>query len=96
VAFHHCLTAHLARPNESAATREVHTVIYFRDGCTRGSARSHPAVDRAGIEVGAPIASDVTPIAWPRDPGDLPEPPPPPEGVPDTLRKLGILPGDRS
>jgi ectoine hydroxylase-related dioxygenase (phytanoyl-CoA dioxygenase family) len=94
VAFHHGLTAHLARPNESDATREVHTVIYFRDGCTRGTSRPHPSVDRAGIEVGAPIASDVTPVAWPRDPGDLPVPPPPPEGVPEGLRRLGILPGD--
>jgi hypothetical protein len=46
--------------------------------------------------VGAPIASDVTPIAWPREPGDLLEPPRPPEGVPESLRRLGILPGDRS
>lgn len=94
VAFHHGLTAHLARPNQSTATREVHTVIYFRDGCTRGAEHSHPAVDRAGIEVGQPIASDVTPVAWPRVPGDLPAPPPPLEGVPDGLRRLGILPGD--
>ncbi|MGH9210710.1 MAG: phytanoyl-CoA dioxygenase family protein [Acidimicrobiales bacterium] len=93
VAFHHGLTAHLARPNESGSTREVHTMIYFRDGCTRSGSRPHPAVDRASIEVGAPIASDVTPIAWPRATGDLPTPPPPPEGVPATLRRLGILPG---
>jgi ectoine hydroxylase-related dioxygenase (phytanoyl-CoA dioxygenase family) len=96
VAFHHGLTAHLAKPNESDATREVHTVIYFRDGCTRAPSRAHPAVDRPGIAVGAPIASDVTPVAWPREPGDLPAPPPPPEGVPEHLRKLGILPGDPS
>jgi len=94
VAYHHGLTAHLARPNQSDTTREVHTVIYFRDGCTRSTARSHPAVDRAGIAVGAPIASDVTPIAWPREPGDLPAPPAPLEGLPDELRRLGILPGD--
>ena len=94
VAFHHGLTAHLAKPNDSDATREVHTVIYFRDGCTRAPSRAHPAVDRPGIAVGAPIASDVTPLAW--QPGDLPEPPPPPEGVPERLRKLGILPGDPS
>jgi ectoine hydroxylase-related dioxygenase (phytanoyl-CoA dioxygenase family) len=93
VAFHHGLTAHLARPNESDATREVHTVIYFRDGCTRSAEGSHPALDRAGIAVGAPIASDVTPLVWPREPGDLPAPPPPPEGVPAVLRRLGILPG---
>ncbi len=96
VAFHHGLTAHLARPNRSDVTREVHTVIYFRDGCTRGVARPHPAVDRAGIAVGATIASDVTPIAWPRDPDDLPVPPPPPAGVPAALRQLGILPGGPS
>jgi ectoine hydroxylase-related dioxygenase (phytanoyl-CoA dioxygenase family) len=94
VAYHHALTAHLARPNQSDTTREVHTAIYFRDGCTRSTSRSHPAVDRAGIAVGQPIASDVTPIAWPREPGDLPVPPPPPEGVPEALRQLGILPGE--
>lgn len=93
VAFHHGLTAHLARPNRSDVTREVHTVIYFRDGCTRGSDRPHPALDRAAIAVGAPIASDVTPIAWPRDAADLPVPPPPPDDVPEALRRLGILPG---
>lgn len=96
VAFHHGLTAHLARPNESDTTREVHTVIYFRDGCTRAAGHAHPAVDRAGIAVGAPIASAVTPVAWPRDAGDLPVPPPPPQGVPERLRKLGIMPGDRA
>jgi ectoine hydroxylase-related dioxygenase (phytanoyl-CoA dioxygenase family) len=93
VAYHHGLTAHLARPNESDRTREVHTVIYFRDGCTRAPDHRHPAVDRAGIAVGAPIGSDVTPVAWPRELGDLPEPPPPPDGVPSGLRRLGILPG---
>jgi hypothetical protein len=36
-----------------------------------------PVGDRAGIEAGQPIASSVTPIAWPRAAGDLPEPPPP-------------------
>ena len=37
-----------------------------------------PAVERAGIAMGAAIASDVTPVAWPRAPGDLPDPPDPP------------------
>jgi hypothetical protein len=32
-------------------------------------------VERAGIAMGAVIASDVTPLAWPRPAGDLPEPP---------------------
>ena len=31
----------------------------------------HPSVERAGIAIGAQIAGDVTPIAWPR-PGGLP------------------------
>lgn len=75
VAFHHGLTFHLAKPNRSARTRRVHTVIYFRDGCTRGSQFPHPSVDRAGIAVGQAIASDVTPIAWPREAGDLPPTP---------------------
>ena len=96
VAFHHGLTAHLARPNQTDVTREVHTVIYFRDGCTRSATHGHPSVDRAGIAVGAPIASDVTPIAWPRPAGDLPVPPPPPEGVPEAFRRLGVLPGGPS
>jgi ectoine hydroxylase-related dioxygenase (phytanoyl-CoA dioxygenase family) len=76
VAFHHGLTVHLAHPNQSARTRRVHTMIYFRDGSTRGTKAPHFAVDRPGIAVGDVIASAVTPIAWPRKPGDLPEPPP--------------------
>ena len=79
VAFHSGLTFHLARPNQTDRVRRVHTVIYFRDGCTRrGSTIPHPSVDRAGIAKGAPIVSSVTPIAWPRPAGDLPDPPPPP------------------
>lgn len=76
VAFHHGLTAHLAGANETDAVRRVHTMIFFADGCTRGGA-THPhfAVDRAGIEAGAPIRSDVTPLAWPRPEGDLPPTP---------------------
>jgi ectoine hydroxylase-related dioxygenase (phytanoyl-CoA dioxygenase family) len=72
VAFHHGLTFHLAGANHTHRTRRVHTAIYFADGSTRGSAHRHPSVDRAGIEVGGVIDSDVTPIAWPRDRGDLP------------------------
>ena len=72
VAFHHGLTVHLAKPNRSDRTRRVHTMIYFRDGTTRGTAAPHPSVDRAGIGVGEPIASDATPIAWPRPAGHVP------------------------
>jgi ectoine hydroxylase-related dioxygenase (phytanoyl-CoA dioxygenase family) len=91
VAFHHGLTAHLARPNRTGGVREVHTVIYFADGCTRGPQGQHPAVDRAGIEPGAAIRSDVTPVVWPRDPGEPVTTPPPIVGA-RTLRRLGILP----
>ena len=56
-------------------TRRVHTAIYFADGSTRGSTHRHPCVDRPGIEVGQVIDSDVTPIAWPRQRGDLPQAP---------------------
>jgi ectoine hydroxylase-related dioxygenase (phytanoyl-CoA dioxygenase family) len=92
VAFHHGLTAHLAKPNTTDRPRSVHTMIYFADGCTRGSDDPHPAVDRAGITVGAPIASDVTPIAWPRPTGDLP--PRPAAPWPEPRRRLppGLIP----
>ncbi len=75
VAFHHGLTVHLARPNTTDRPRTVHTMIYFADGCTRKGPLPHPCVDRPGIAEGAPIASDVTPIAWPRAAGSLPERP---------------------
>jgi len=75
VAFHHGLTAHLAGPNTTGAARRVHTMIFFADGCTRGAEHPHFAVDRPGIALGDPIRSDVTPVAWPRDLGDLPPAP---------------------
>jgi ectoine hydroxylase-related dioxygenase (phytanoyl-CoA dioxygenase family) len=75
VSFHHSLTVHFADANSTDRDRAVHTIIYFADGSTRGYPHPHFAVDRAGIEVGRPIVSDVTPIAWPRPPGDLPTPP---------------------
>jgi ectoine hydroxylase-related dioxygenase (phytanoyl-CoA dioxygenase family) len=77
VAFHHGLTFHVAKPNSAPTARRVHTMIYFRDGSTRGSSLPHPSVDRLGVAPGEPIASAVTPIAWPRPPGDVPPPPPP-------------------
>lgn len=77
VAFHHGLTFHVAKPNDSERTRRVHTMIFFRDGSTRGPGFPHPCVDRSGIALGEPIASPLTPIAWPRPDGDLPPPPPP-------------------
>jgi len=81
VAFHHGLTFHLARPNTTGTVRRVHTAIYFADGSTRGEGRyPHPSVERAGIALGAPIASDVTPIAWPLPAGVPPEAPARPIG----------------
>ena len=76
VAFHHGLTFHLAKSNLSPAVRRVHTAIYFAEGSTRGEGSyPHPAVERAGIALGAVIASDVTPLAWPLPDGALPDPP---------------------
>ncbi len=74
VAFHHGLTVHFASANRTDRDRAVQTMIYFPDGSTRGYAFPHFAVERSGIEVGAVIDGDVTPIAWPR-PADVPIPP---------------------
>jgi ectoine hydroxylase-related dioxygenase (phytanoyl-CoA dioxygenase family) len=79
VAYHHGLTFHLAGANRTGTVRRVHTVIYFADGSTRGRGRfPHPSVERAGIGMGEVIASDVTPLAWPRPDGE-PLPPAPAE-----------------
>jgi ectoine hydroxylase-related dioxygenase (phytanoyl-CoA dioxygenase family) len=75
IAFHHGLTIHMAMANKSNHMRRVHTMIYFRDGATRAKTYVHPSVDRPGIKVGELIDSDLTPLVWPRDPGDLPKPP---------------------
>ena len=75
VAFHHGLTVHMAKPNRSSRARRVHTMIYFRDGATRTKPYVHPSVDRPGIKLGEVIASDLTPIVWPRAAGDFPKPP---------------------
>ncbi|HVP29662.1 MAG TPA: phytanoyl-CoA dioxygenase family protein [Myxococcota bacterium] len=82
VAFHHGLTIHLAGPNRTDRARRVHTMILFADGAHR-SVPGHPhfAVDRAGIEPGEPIRSDVTPVMWPLPGGALPVPPPLPPSI---------------
>jgi ectoine hydroxylase-related dioxygenase (phytanoyl-CoA dioxygenase family) len=93
VAFHHGLTVHMAGPNKSGHTRRVHTMIYFRDGATRTKAYVHPSVDRPGIKVGEAIASDLTPIVWPRAMGDWPKPPRMPlTPVLERLNAHGALP----
>lgn len=75
VVFHHSLTVHYAGPNSGPDTRRVYCIIYFADGCTRRTQIPHPTVDRQGIEVGAKIEGDVTPLAWPRQAGELPPTP---------------------
>lgn len=92
VAFHHGLTVHLAKPNTTDQDRAVHTMIYFPDGSTRGYPFPHFCVDRGDIEMGAPIASDATPIAWPRPAGDYPPVPAVPIFVPPGFADSGIAP----
>ena len=94
VAFHHGLTVHLAKANLTDRPRAVHTIIYFPDGSTRGYPHPHFAVDRAGIEVGDPIASDVTPIVWPRRDGDIPGAPGSDWALPAHFKTAkGVAPG---
>ncbi|MDG2308577.1 MAG: phytanoyl-CoA dioxygenase family protein [Candidatus Binatia bacterium] len=83
VVFHHSLTVHFAEPNTDTSTRRVYCVIYFADGCLRRSAVPHIVPDRQKIEVGQPIAGDVSPIVWPRRSNDLP--PTPTSGRPPRL-----------
>lgn len=93
VAFHHGLTVHMAKPNASSHTRRVHTMIYFRDGATRTKPYLHPSVDRPGLKVGDLIASDLTPIVWPRAAGEWPAPPRLPLGERlERLNAYGALP----
>lgn len=92
VSFHHGLTAHAALPNQTDRTREVHTMIFFRDGITRSASGNHFAVDRAGIKPGEPIRSAVTPVAWPLARGEWPEPPPPMIGLPERTQNSGAFP----
>ncbi len=93
VVFHHGLTVHLAGANETDTNRSVHTIIFFPDGSTRGYPFPHFSVDRGDIEVGQPINSDATPIAWPR-PADQPIPPLPAKGfeLDTTIANSGSYP----
>jgi hypothetical protein len=76
VIFHAAKTVHMAMPNRSKAVRAAHTVVYFRDGCTRAASSSDDAMDRNAIRPGDVIDGPATPIAWPLPDGHLPEPPP--------------------
>jgi ectoine hydroxylase-related dioxygenase (phytanoyl-CoA dioxygenase family) len=95
VAFHHGLTVHLAGANQTDRDRAVHTVIYFADGNTRRGTSTHFAVERVHIPIGAPIASDVTPIVWPRPDGDLPIPPPSAIAMTGDFANPGAIPDAR-
>lgn len=75
VVLHHSMTVHQAGPNNSSQPRRVHTIAYFEDGCCRSSAHPHQSVDRQGTEPGRPVAGVVTPVVWPRPPGDMVETP---------------------
>jgi ectoine hydroxylase-related dioxygenase (phytanoyl-CoA dioxygenase family) len=95
VIFHHGRTVHLAKPNASERTRRAYTAIYFKDGCTRGSNRPHPSVDRDGIAVGAPIVGAATPVVWPLAGPGYPEPGPWPQDDERLAerRRIGLIPG---
>ena len=58
------------------------------------AAAHHPSVDRREFQVGAVIAGDATPIAWPRAAGQFPQPGPWPDlGTEKQIRarQLGIF-----
>lgn len=93
VSFHHGLTFHQAKCNQSKEDRLVYTVIFFADGCTRGDDRFHFSVDRSEIKPGEKIDSDVTPIAYPIT--SIPSRPKLP--ISDSfsfLKESGLLPAD--
>jgi ectoine hydroxylase-related dioxygenase (phytanoyl-CoA dioxygenase family) len=95
VIFHHGRTIHLAKPNRSGRMRRVYTGIFIKDGCTRGTDRPHPSVDRDDIPVGGVIDGQATPVVWPLGGAAYPAPGPWPNDNPRlrTLRRIGVVPG---
>jgi ectoine hydroxylase-related dioxygenase (phytanoyl-CoA dioxygenase family) len=95
VIFHHGRTVHLAKPNRSGRMRRVYTGIFIKDGCTRGTDRPHPSVDRDDIPVGGVIDGAATPVVWPLGSEAYPTPGPWPADNPRlrTLRRIGVVPG---
>jgi hypothetical protein len=94
VIFHHGRTVHLAKPNCSGRMRRVYTGIYFKDGCTRGTSRPHPSVDRDDIAVGGVIDGLATPVVWPLAGATYPMPGPWPDNPRlKVLRRIGVVPG---
>lgn len=75
VVWHHGLTVHQAEPNGTDRTRRTFTVVYIADGARREQSWDAFPLAREGIGVGELIEGPSLPIAWPREPGDLPDPP---------------------
>ena len=75
VVFHHACTIHAADANDTNATRRVFTMAYMRDGCHRSHEEPYFALDRDKLKSGDVIVGPGHPIAWPREPRDLPTPP---------------------
>ena len=73
VVWHHGFTVHLARPNTTDRMRRVFTVVYLADGHRRAKPWPNFPLDRAGVEVGEPMAGDGLPLIWPY-PDRLPQP----------------------
>jgi hypothetical protein len=93
VIYHAARTVHMAKANRSPRTRAVHTVVYFRDGCTCSPGVSDHPTDRNGTKIGQPINGPATPIAWPLPPGFYPPPAPWPERaeVPEHFIRTGVV-----
>jgi ectoine hydroxylase-related dioxygenase (phytanoyl-CoA dioxygenase family) len=75
VVWHHGWTVHGAGPNTTDTTRRAFTIVYLADGYRRAKPWPNFPLDRAEVEVGAPMEGDGLPLAWPRPDGDLPDPP---------------------
>lgn len=75
VMWHHGMTVHAALPNTTDTTRRAFTVVFIADGYPRAKSWKNFPLDRAGVDVGQPMQGDGLPLAWPREPGDIPDPP---------------------
>ncbi len=75
VVWHHGMTVHAALANTSAATRRAFTVVYIADGYRRSKPWKNFPLDRAGVGVGELMQGEGLPLIWPREAGDIPDPP---------------------
>lgn len=75
VVWHHGMTVHTANPNTTDHTRRTFTVVYLADGYPRAKAWPVFPLDRAGVEVGEPMAGDGLPVVWPTPTAGWPEAP---------------------